>query len=94
MTGFFALLKRELFSMFVTPVAWVVLVSFSVIQGFHFLTLEDEWGMINVIVSPGLAVRDGTHLRGDRVLLVEGVVRREADVINVVAQRVGPLAVR
>ena len=63
-------------------------------KGFHFLTLEDEWGMINVIVSPGLAVRDGTHLRGDRVLLVEGVVRREADVINVVAQRVGPLAVR
>ena len=38
-------------------------------KGFHFLTLEDEWGMINVIVSPGLVVRDGQHLDSERVLL-------------------------
>ena len=62
-------------------------------KGFHFLTLEDEWGMANVIVSPGLVVRDGAHLHGGRVLLVEGVAQREADVINVIAQRVGPLGV-
>jgi error-prone DNA polymerase len=62
-------------------------------RGFHFLTLEDEWGMINVIVSPGLVVRDGKHLHGGRVLVVEGVAQREAEVINVIAQRVGPLGV-
>ena len=62
-------------------------------KGFHFLTLEDEWGMINVIVSPGLVVRDGKHLHSGRVLLVEGIAQRDAEVINVIAQRVGPLGV-
>lgn len=62
-------------------------------KGFHFLTLEDEWGMINVIVSPGLVVRDGRHLHGGRVLLVEGTVQREGNVINLIAQRVAPLVV-
>jgi hypothetical protein len=33
--------------------------------------------MANVIVSPGLAVRDGRQLQGGRVLLVEAVVQRE-----------------
>jgi error-prone DNA polymerase len=60
-------------------------------KGYHFLTLEDEWGMINVIVSPGLVLRDGKHLRGGRVLLAEGVAQREDAVINIIAQRVGPL---
>ena len=49
--------------------------------------------MINVIISPGLVVRDGKHLHSGRVLLVEGVAQREAEVINVIAQRVGPLGV-
>src|SRR6266545_1395864 len=62
-------------------------------KGFHFLTLEDEWGMINVIVSPGLVMRDGNHLHGGRVLLVEGVAQREAEVINIIAQRVASLGV-
>ena len=62
-------------------------------KGFHFLTLEDEWGMANIIVSPGLVVRDGAHLHDGRVLLVEGVAQREMDVINVIAQRVAPLGV-
>jgi error-prone DNA polymerase len=60
-------------------------------KGFHFLTLEVEWGMINVIVSPGLVVRDGRHLHGGRVLLVEGTVQREGEVINLIAQRIVPL---
>ena len=57
------------------------------------MALDDEWGMINVIVSPGLVIRDGKHLHSGRVLLVEGVVQREAEVINVIAQRVAPLAI-
>jgi error-prone DNA polymerase len=62
-------------------------------KGYHFVTLEDEHGMINVIVSPGLIVRDGKHLHSGRVLLVEGVAQREAEVINVIAQRVGRLGI-
>jgi hypothetical protein len=38
-------------------------------------------------------MRDGKHLHGGRVLLVEGVAQREAEVINVIAQRVAPLAI-
>jgi error-prone DNA polymerase len=62
-------------------------------KGFHFLTFDDEWGRINVIISPGVVLRDGRHLHSGRVLLVEGVVQREGEVINVMAQRVGPVAV-
>jgi error-prone DNA polymerase len=62
-------------------------------KGFHFVTLDDEWGMINVIVSPGLVVRSGRHLHGGRVLIVEGTLQREPGVINLFAQRVAPVAV-
>jgi error-prone DNA polymerase len=62
-------------------------------KGFHFLTLDDEWNLINIVVSPGVVVRDGRHLRSGRVLLIEGTVQREADVMNIIAQRVAPLAV-
>jgi hypothetical protein len=55
-------------------------------KGFHFLTLDDEWGMINVIVSPGVVVRYGQHLHSTQVFLVEGSVQREGDVINLIAQ--------
>ena len=49
--------------------------------------------MANVIISPGLVIRDGKHLHSGRVLLIEGVVQREAEVINVIAQRIAPLAI-
>jgi hypothetical protein len=38
-------------------------------------------------------VRDGQHLHSGRVLLIEGQAQREGDVINVIAQRVGPLGI-
>jgi ABC-2 type transport system permease protein len=34
--GLYPLLKRELFAMFVTPLAWVLIVAFLVLQGLHF----------------------------------------------------------
>ncbi len=39
MRGFWPIFKRELFSMFVTPLAWVIIVVFLVIQGLHFSLL-------------------------------------------------------
>jgi error-prone DNA polymerase len=62
-------------------------------KGFHFLTLEDEWGMVNVIISPGLVVRDGKQIAGGRALVVDGVIQHESGVTNLIAQRVAPLAV-
>jgi hypothetical protein len=57
------------------------------------VTLDDEWGMIKVIVSPGMVVRTGRHLHGGRVLIVEGTVQRETGVSNLIAQRIAPIAV-
>jgi len=39
MRGFWPVFKRELFSLFVTPTAWILIVVFLVIQGFHFYGL-------------------------------------------------------
>lgn len=39
MRGFWPIFKRELFSLFVTPTAWILIVVFLVVQGFHFYGL-------------------------------------------------------
>ena len=56
-------------------------------KGFHFLTLEDELGMINVIVRPPIAARDRQAMRGGMVR-VEGTVQHEDGAVNVLATRV------
>ncbi len=43
MTGFWAIFKRELFAFFVTPLAWVLIVVFLVVQGMHFFLLVDHF---------------------------------------------------
>lgn len=43
MRGFLAVYKRELFSTFVTPVAWVLLFVFAMVQGLHFFVLISQW---------------------------------------------------
>jgi gliding motility-associated transport system permease protein len=43
MKGFWAVYKRELFALFVTPMAWAVIVVFLVIQGWHFYLLVDYY---------------------------------------------------
>jgi ABC-2 type transport system permease protein len=39
--GFWAIYKRELFALFVTPMAWALISVFLVIQGWHFYLLVD-----------------------------------------------------
>jgi ABC-2 type transport system permease protein len=43
MTAFWPLFRRELFAFFVTPLAWVLIVVFLVIQGMHFYLLVDHF---------------------------------------------------
>ena len=43
MRGFVAIYKRELFSFFVTPIAWVLLVVFLLVQGLHFHLLVQHF---------------------------------------------------
>jgi ABC-2 type transport system permease protein len=66
MRGTFAIAKRELFSFFVTPLAWVLIVVFLVVQGLHFNLLVDFYA------SQAEAVGDRnpiTAFFGDTVLL-------------------------
>jgi ABC-2 type transport system permease protein len=43
MRGFWPICKRELFAFFVTPLAWVLIVVFLVVQGMHFFLLVDHF---------------------------------------------------
>ncbi len=46
MTAFWTLFKRELFSLFVTPLAWVLIVAFLLVQGMHFFVLVDHFSTV------------------------------------------------
>jgi error-prone DNA polymerase len=54
-------------------------------KGFHFITLEDELGMVNVVVRPRVYAQFRRLLHQERVLWVTGVVERQGAVVNVVA---------
>jgi error-prone DNA polymerase len=60
-------------------------------KGFLFLSLEDETGIANVIVTPKLYERFRTPLTGQPFLLVEGALQRQDGAISVKARRVEAL---
>jgi error-prone DNA polymerase len=60
-------------------------------KGVHFVTLEDEHGLMDVIVRPDVYERYRRVLHQAGLLLVEGVVQRRDGVINVVAGRAAAL---
>jgi DNA polymerase III alpha subunit len=60
-------------------------------KGHHFLTLEDEFGLINVVVRPAIVARDRAWFHGGGVLVVDGLAQRDDTVLNLVALRVAPL---
>jgi error-prone DNA polymerase len=56
-------------------------------KGFVFCTLEDETGLINVILAPSIYERYRSVVRSAPMLVVEGIVEREHEVINVWTRR-------
>jgi error-prone DNA polymerase len=60
-------------------------------KGHHFITLEDESGMINVIIRPAVYARYRRTWRENRLLIVEGDVQQEGEVTSLLARRVKPL---
>jgi len=60
-------------------------------KGFAFLTLEDEEGLLNVIIRPDVYHQHQAIVEGAALLLVGGRLQREGSVTNVVAQYIGPL---
>jgi error-prone DNA polymerase len=57
-------------------------------KGFRFITLEDEFGFINVIVRPKVYEQYRRIIRQEEILLVKGMVQRESGVVNVMAEQI------
>jgi error-prone DNA polymerase len=60
-------------------------------KGFMFVTLEDEFGMVNVIVAPDVVARYRRVWRRTPLLAVRGSVQRQGPVVNLLALRPWPL---
>jgi len=60
-------------------------------KGFVFLSLEDETGIANVIVTPGLFARRRLPLVSEPFLFVEGILQMQDGVVSVRATRVESL---
>ena len=60
-------------------------------KGFVFLTLEDETGVSNIIVTPQLFDRYRNELVSHPFLLIEGLLQNQDDVVSVKASRIEPL---
>ena len=62
-------------------------------QGTTFMNLEDETGLVNVVVSKGCWARYRRVARDAAALLVRGRLERSEGVVNVVAEEIVPLPV-
>lgn len=61
-------------------------------KGFVFHTLEDDFGLINIITRPALVRRYPSLIQYAPALVVHGRVEREGDAVNVIAERFEALA--
>jgi error-prone DNA polymerase len=62
-------------------------------HGFVFLSMEDETGIANVIVTPDMFERFRVEVTTERFLLVEGVLQNVDGVVSVKAGFIAPLRV-
>jgi len=62
-------------------------------KGFVFVSLEDETGVANAIITPDLFHQNRLLLASERFLAIEGILQNQDNVISVKAERVLPLFV-
>jgi len=62
-------------------------------KGFVFVSLEDETGVANAIITPDLFHQNRLLLASERFLAIEGILQNQDSVISVKAERVLPLFV-
>jgi error-prone DNA polymerase len=60
-------------------------------KGFIFISMEDETGIANVIVTPDLYERERLVVTRSKFILVEGALQNQDGVIHVKAKRIRPL---
>jgi len=63
-------------------------------KGFVFLTVEDETGFANAIVTPQLFERDRPIILAANALIIDGVVQNQDGVVSIKADRFEPLGGR
>ena len=56
-----------------------------------FLSLEDETGISNAIVAPDLLQKNRVLLISERILMLEGILQNQDNVIHIKAEKVSPL---
>jgi error-prone DNA polymerase len=61
-------------------------------KGFMFLSLEDETGVSNIIVTPQLFDKYRLELVGHPFLLIEGALQHQDNVVSVKASHIQPLS--
>ncbi len=61
-------------------------------KGFIFLSMEDETGIANVIITPDLYERERVVVTRSKFVLVEGALQNQDGVVHVKARRIQPLA--
>ena len=62
-------------------------------KGFVFLSLEDETGIANAIITPQIFERDHLTIVHQQFLLIDGELQNQDNVISVKAARVAPLTI-
>ena len=60
-------------------------------KGFVFLTLEDETGLVNIIVRPDIYERYRRTIRASQSLIIEGTLQQEYGCIDILMKRCWPL---
>jgi error-prone DNA polymerase len=60
-------------------------------KGFVFLSLEDETGISNAIISPDVMEQNRIMIQSEKFLLLEGVLQNQEGVISVKVERLAPM---
>jgi error-prone DNA polymerase len=60
-------------------------------KGFVFISLEDEFGIVNVVVKPYLHEQQRPLVRREPFVIVRGELQRRDGTVNVVAERLAAL---
>ena len=61
-------------------------------KGFVFLVVEDEFGLVNVIVKPDLYERERPVVRAEPFVVVRGELQRRDGAVNLTAEPLAPLS--
>jgi error-prone DNA polymerase len=61
-------------------------------KGFIFISMEDETGIANVIITPDLYERERVVVTRSKFVLVEGALQNQDGVIHIKAKHIQPLA--